>query len=244
MYETEILFVLLALVSEVLGTVAGFGSSVFFVPLAQLLLDLQSVLMLTALLHVVSNTSKVVMFWRHIQWKLLLRFAIPSIVLTLFGAWLTDVLNLPWIELVTAGFLIVLSIVYLAWPSLRIRPSMINSVAVGGVSGFLTGLTGTGGAVRAAGLAGFELSKELFVATSAAIDWGNDAGRAVVYVAKGYLKPELYIYLPLLFGVGVLGTWLGKKLLNRVAQHRFRRLVLWLILGIGVFTLVRVFSMA
>jgi len=45
-------FFVIALLSEVIGTVAGFGSSVFFVPLAGLFLDFHSVLMLTSILHV------------------------------------------------------------------------------------------------------------------------------------------------------------------------------------------------
>jgi uncharacterized membrane protein YfcA len=38
------LFILLALLAEVIGTVGGFGSSVFFVPVANFFLDFQSVL--------------------------------------------------------------------------------------------------------------------------------------------------------------------------------------------------------
>jgi hypothetical protein len=239
-YLPELLFVLLALASEVLGTVAGFGSSVFFVPLAQLLFGLQVVLVLTALLHVVGNTAKVVLFRKHIQWQLLLRFAVPGTLCTIVGAWLTNRVELPWIEAATGVFLIVLSGVYLLKPAFRIAPTTPNAVAIGAASGFLTGLTGTGGAVRAAGLAGFSLQKELFVATSAAIDWGNDAARATVYLVKGYLTPNLYMLLPILLLTGVAGSWLGKRLLQHVSQQQFRRLVVWLVLCIGVFTLVRV----
>jgi uncharacterized membrane protein YfcA len=46
------LFFLIAFSSEVVGTIAGFGSSVFFVPLAGLLLGFHEVLALTSILHV------------------------------------------------------------------------------------------------------------------------------------------------------------------------------------------------
>jgi uncharacterized protein len=52
------LFFLIALFSEVVGTVAGFGSSVFFVPLAGLFFDFREVLALTSILHVFSNAAK------------------------------------------------------------------------------------------------------------------------------------------------------------------------------------------
>ena len=45
-----ILFFLVALVSEIVGTIAGFGSLVFFVPLAGLFLGFHGVLALTSTL--------------------------------------------------------------------------------------------------------------------------------------------------------------------------------------------------
>jgi uncharacterized protein len=54
------LFFLIALFSEIVGTVAGFGSSVFFVPLAGFLFGFHEVLALTSILHVFSNAAKLV----------------------------------------------------------------------------------------------------------------------------------------------------------------------------------------
>ena len=46
--EHLVYFILLALLCEILGTVGGFGSSLFFVPIAGFFLDFQSVLGTTA----------------------------------------------------------------------------------------------------------------------------------------------------------------------------------------------------
>jgi len=64
-----ILFFVIAFFSEVVGTIAGFGSSVFFVPLAGLLFGFREVLALTSILHVFSNAAKLVFFGRHVLWK-------------------------------------------------------------------------------------------------------------------------------------------------------------------------------
>ena len=50
-----------AFLSEVIGTIAGFGSSVFFVPLAGLFFDFHTVLALTSILYVFSNAAKLVL---------------------------------------------------------------------------------------------------------------------------------------------------------------------------------------
>lgn len=48
----------MALLAEVLGTFGGFGSSLFFVPIAGYFLDFHSVPGVTALFHVLSNITK------------------------------------------------------------------------------------------------------------------------------------------------------------------------------------------
>ena len=66
------LFFLIALLSEIVGTIGGFGSSVFFVPLAGLFFDFHTVLALTSILHVFSNAAKLVLFGRHVRWRIAL----------------------------------------------------------------------------------------------------------------------------------------------------------------------------
>ena len=60
--ERALLFLALALLAEVAGTVGGFGSSVFFVPIANFFFDFESVLGITALFHLASNLSKLGLF--------------------------------------------------------------------------------------------------------------------------------------------------------------------------------------
>ena len=84
------LFFFIAFFSEIVGTVAGFGSSVFFVPLAGFFFDFYTVLALTSLLHVFSNAAKLVLFGRHMQWRLLFLPEIPSIGCVILGALLSS----------------------------------------------------------------------------------------------------------------------------------------------------------
>lgn len=235
----SLIFILLALVSEFLGTVGGFGSSVFMIPLAQLLLGLQVVLALTALLHVFGNGSRVFLFWRDTAWRTTLWFAVPSILCTVAGAWLTDQLDTRVLEAAMGGIVAAIAILFLFKPEFRLPGTPRWAVGTGAVSGLLTGLVGTGGAIRAAGLAGFGLGKNAFIATNAAIDLGNDLSRSVVYLYKGYLPREYWLLVPLLLAAAWLGSWLGKKVTDRMPQERFRVVVLVLILGIGLFTLGR-----
>jgi uncharacterized membrane protein YfcA len=123
---------------------------------------------------------------------------------------------------------------------LEVSPKPRPAIVGGALSGFTAGLLGSGGAIRGVTMAAFNLEKSTFVATSAAIDFAIDATRTVVYYQNGYIGQEAWRYLPYLFTIGLLGTWLGKLVLKRIPQTAFRKIALLLILGIGVVTLGRV----
>lgn len=226
-----------ALLAEVAGTVGGFGSSVFFVPLAQLLLGVQAALAVTGAFHVFSNLAKLGLFRHGIAWRLVVLVGGPSVGLVVVGAYLSSRVQGTIIQLLLGVFLVGFAGVFLRWPTVQLRPTATNAVAGGAAAGLLAGLTGTGGAVRGLSLAAFNLEKNVFVATSAAIDLAVDLSRTVVYVQQGYLPRQYWGYVLGLVGVAFVGSYLGKRILDRLPQPVFRRVVLLLLLVIGVATL-------
>lgn len=236
---TSLLFILLALVCEVLGTLAGFGSSVFFVPLAQFLYSAKVVLGLTALLHVFSNSSKLFLFRRHIDKRIALIYGIPSVLLVLLGAWLATRVNTGYESVALGTFLAVFSMFLLLFPKTTIPASNTNAIVSGSAAGFFAGFLGTGGAIRGLSMSAFKLDKNVFVATSAAIDMGVDLSRAVIYVGNDFVSSEYYILIPFLLLVSFVGSYLGKEILSRISQKNFRNFVLICILVIGITTIVK-----
>jgi uncharacterized membrane protein YfcA len=241
MFQTiNFLFLLLALLAEVVGTIGGFGSSVFFVPFANFFFDFHAVLGITAIFHLASNISKIALFRHGIDRTLLINIGIPSVIFVIIGGLLTRLLATTWLELALAIFLISLALLFLIKSELVIPPKRLQSIIGGSLSGFAAGLLGTGGAIRGLTMAAFNLEKSVFIATSAAIDLAIDLSRTVVYVANGFVLKEHLIYLPFLFVIGFGGTYLGRYLLTFMPQRVFKTISLVLILLIGIVTLVKV----
>jgi len=234
-----LLFTLLALVAEIIGTISGFGSSVFFVPVAAYFFDFQSVLGITAIFHVFSNLSKIYFFKRGVNWKIVLYLGIPAIIFVSFGAYLSKFFDSTLLELILAIFLIGFSILFLIAQNVIIQPTRTNSIIGGSISGFVAGLLGTGGTIRGMTLAAFNLNKDVFIATSALIDFGVDLSRGIVYFSNGYMHWHDMKFVLILIAVSIVGTYIGKKVLDRVSETTFKRIVLFVILGIGIATLMQ-----
>ncbi len=234
------LFILLALLAEILGTVGGFGSSLFFIPIASYFLDFHSVLGITAIFHVSSNISKIAFFRKGFDKNVVLWLGVPAVLFVIIGAFISKYIATEALEIGLAIFLIVTSLTFLIFKKLEIKPTVANSVGGGVLSGLLAGVLGTGGAIRGITLAAFNMKTEVFIATSAIIDLGIDASRSVVYTLNGYVHYHDLYLIPILLVVSILGTWIGKKILERVSQEQFKSTVLVLILITGVVTLGKV----
>lgn len=231
------LFLALLLVAEVLGTIGGFGSSMLVMPLAGWFLPFDQALGLTALFHVFSNAAKMLLFRKGVDKRLLLWLGIPAVVGVLIGARLTVHLDERLMGLVLGALLVVMGLGLLWKQQWKLRATTTNALAGGVLSGFIAGVAGTGGAVRGITLAAFALEKSAFVSTSAWIDMGVDLSRSVVYTSQGFVTAPVLAYLPFMAVVSLLGSWLGKQLLERIPQERFRNIVLSLVVIMGFVTL-------
>ncbi|MEI2695436.1 MAG: sulfite exporter TauE/SafE family protein [Saprospiraceae bacterium] len=237
---TIAVFLFLAILAEILGTVGGFGSSIYFVPLAEYFLDFQTVLGITALFHVSSNLTKIGLFRKGIDPRILIYLGIPAVLFVILGAALSRYVKKETFELSISILLVILGLALLLFRNLKLNINPVNSITGGALSGFVAGLMGTGGAIRGLVLSAFQLEKEVYIASSAIIDLGVDVSRSVVYVMNGYVHNDILYLVPLLILVSLIGTYLGKLILNRIPSERFQKMTLVLILLIGMGGIVKV----
>ena len=230
----NILFFIAAFASEVIGTMAGFGSSTIFLPLALLFVDFQTALVLVAFLHIFGNLGRISFFRHGFDTSLIAKFGIPSVILTIVGALLVSYTPQEVLKGLLGIFLISYTSYSLLKKNFAVSPTTTSAVIGGGLSGFLAGLIGTGGALRGAFLTGFSLPKEKYIATAAAIALVVDIARIPVYISEGFLKSEYYWYLPILFIIAFVGSFTGRQIVVKISQKGFRKFVLIAIFLAGI----------
>jgi uncharacterized membrane protein YfcA len=230
----DLLFFIAAFVSEVVGTVAGFGSSTIFLPLALFFVDFKTALILVAIFHLFGNLGRINFFRRGLDRKIIIIFSILSILFALLGASLVGMFSQDMLKMILGIFLIIISISFLYRPELRFPTNLWAVIIGGGLSGFVTGLVGTGGALRATFLTGFNLEKVKYIATAAVIALGTDATRIPSYISQEFLPEQYYYYIPILFVAATGGSYIGKKIVGKINQNRFRKFVLIAIILVSV----------
>jgi uncharacterized protein len=232
--EEIILFFISGLIAEIIGTMAGFGSSTIFLPLALLFVDFKTAIILVAIFHLFGNLSRIIFFREGFDRRVILQFGVPSVLLSLLGAFLIGVLPQPVLKLILGIFLIVTSVSFMAKPGLKFPANTRTFIAGGSATGFITALVGTGGALRATLLQGFNIEKVKYIATAATIALATDVTRIPVYISQGFLTQQYYLYLPILFVIALAGSFIGRKIVQKIDQEKFRKMVLVAIILVSI----------
>ncbi len=235
----DLYLVLIGFFSEVLGTVSGFGSSTFFVPAGLFFESLYFVMALTSILHCFSNFSKITLFREHFSWKYFWKLAVPSILLTAVGAVISKWVAVQHLIHFLGAFLVLVSILFLLGKEHIQRLHVSTGIAFSGLSGFVTGLFGTGGALRGLVLSAMNMEKNQFVVMSSAMDLGGDLLRAIIYISNGYMDWTQWLYIPLLAVAAFFGAFIGKKILATIDQALFEKIVSVMVLISGIMLLIR-----
>jgi len=225
--ETQLVYIaILSILGSGIGAMTGFGTATIMTPLLLLFLPLSEAVLLAGIIHMFASLWQILLFREGIRWRLLFAFGAPGMITSFIGG--SIYLNVPSgiISRALGGFLVIYVLFILANPHFRLRQGTLTS-SVGGASyGFLAGIFGIGGAVRAVFLSAFDLPKAIYIATSGAIALLIDSTRIAAYFAGGTrLEPLIYLGLLIFIPASLLGSIAGKKIAERVPQDKFRFLV-------------------
>lgn len=235
--------IFLAVVAVIAGSVAavtGFGVGSLLTPTLALETGTKLAVAAIALPHFVGTAQRFWVLRRHVDRRILLGFGIASGVGGLAGALLGTRISSSGLAVVFGALLILAGISELTGWIRRVRWGRRAAWVAGAVSGALGGLVGNQGGIRTAAMLGFDVPKESFVATATAIGLFVDVARLPVYLATQ--GPEIVAVWPwvLIATVGVvIGTATGTRILGRVPEATFRRVLAVLLLVLGAYMAIR-----
>ena len=235
---------LTALVAGGVAAVSGFGIGSLLTPLLAARYGTKLAVAIVSIPHLFATTARFVGLRRQLDRAVFLNFGTLSAAGGLLGALLDAKANSPILAIVFGCLLVFGGISGLSGLVDRMRFGRQMAWFTGALSGFFGGLVGNQGGIRSAALLGFDIQKEALVATATAIALIVDGARMPVYLAvewRGILSA--WPILGLTIGGVLLGTLWGVRLLRRIPDKIFRKLLSILILSLGIYMLVHGFRM-
>jgi hypothetical protein len=232
---TAALLFLASILAGAIASLAGFGIGSVLTPLLALSVGTKEAVVAVSIPHMVATSLR---FWtlRHnIDYHVLKNFGISSAAGGLLGALLGVRFSSPILAYILGGLLVFAGLTGLTEISKKMRLGRKAAWLGGAVSGLLGGLVGNQGGIRSAALLGFNLEAKAFVATATAIALVVDGARMPVYF---FTSPEtvhrLGLWIALMVAGATIGTLAGGRVLSRIPETYFRRLVSLLVFALGI----------
>lgn len=234
----------LVLVSAAAGgavaAVTGFGIGSLVTPALAWQLDARLAVAAVSIPHVIGTAFRFWLLGGRVDGRVLWSFGVMSAAGGLAGALVQEQASTPALLVLFGGLLLFTATAELSGLARRMRFGGFVAWLAGAASGLLGGLVGNQGGIRSAALLGVELPKQAFVATATAVALMVDAARVPVYL--WYLSDSIagVWYWVALATAGVLaGTVIGNRVLARLPEQWFRRIVALVLAGLGAAMLIR-----
>jgi uncharacterized protein len=230
----EILIAAGSILAGAIAAITGFGIGSLLTPLLAVETGIKVAVAAVAIPHFVGTLFR---FWKlkaHVDRRILLGFGIASGVGGLLGALLHTRISNPALSVIFGILLMVAAVSELTGWVKRVRWGRPAAWFAGALSGILGGLVGNQGGIRSAAMLGFDVPKESFVATATAVALFVDGARLPVYLATQWREIiDLWKILAVATIAVIIGTILGTRLLGRLPETVFRRVlgVVLLLLG-------------
>jgi uncharacterized membrane protein YfcA len=231
----DTLIAVAATVAGAIASVAGFGIGSILTPLFAIHFGTKLAVAAVSIPHLIATALRFVRIGEHVDKRVFVSFGITSAAGGLLGALLHARFSSTALSYVLGALLVFAGMMGVTGLSRRMRFEGVAAWIAGALSGAFGGLVGNQGGIRSAAMLGMRVSKESFVATATAIALVVDLARMPVYaVVQG--KEVLGIWPVLLLAIigVVLGTLAGERVLRKIPEPLFRRIVSLIILTLGV----------
>ncbi len=227
----------------ILGSLArgysGFGFSAVLVSSWSLVTDPGKAIAVTVLLEIAASVIQAFSVWKDIPWKrvlLLMGGAIPGMVL---GVRVLTSVPVDTLKLGLSIFVLVAALLLFQGWKLKARANDKGTFAVGIVSGITNGAVGMGGLPVALFLTADGDSPTKIRAAVTAYFFLLDMVGLVMFSQAGIVSTESFSMALVAFPVLVIGMVLGTRHFLGATPAGFRRVTLFMLMGIALAGIVR-----
>ena len=217
-----VLLIALAGFTSFLTAALGAGGGLLLLVAMASFMPMAAVIPVHGLVQLGSNANRMLLTYRYIDKGMLLYFIAGGLIGALAASFVVSDLPLDWMKLAVGVF-----VLFLLWgqkPKIR-ESSPLGKALAGLITTFLSMFVGASGPLVGSYLHSKGYDKMRFTGTFSASMTMQHSLKALVYGVAGF---AFWQWLPLVIAMvaaGVVGTWLGLKLLHKIPAEKFQRVV-------------------
>lgn len=228
------LVLLLGLVAGTVGGIVGFGASIMLLPALVLVFGPREAVPIMAIASLMANASRVVVWWRVIDWRAAAVYAATGMPAAALGA--RTLLALPVGQVEAAlGLFFIAMIPLRRWLARRHwRLPLWQLALVGAVIGFLTGIVVSTGPISTPFFLAHGLVKGAFLGTEALGSLAVYAAKVLTFRSLGALPLDMAMKGVIVGSSLVAGAFVAKRVVLALDAAKFRLLMDGLLLVAGL----------
>lgn len=230
------------IIAYIISTLSGGGGALILLPIVGFYLSPAVVAPVVNLGNMIGRPARLLLFWKDIQWNLVLYYVPSALLGAIVGALIFIELKADWIQLLLGVFLISTAFQFrFGKRKQSFQMKRWYFIPLGFLVTLISTLFGATGAVMNPFYLNMGLMKEKLIATKTANSFFAGFAQLGSYTFLGVLKGELWFY-GILIGCGaIIGNIIGKRLLSKMSDQGFRKWVVIIMTVSGVVLFGRYF---
>jgi uncharacterized membrane protein YfcA len=229
------IFVLaVGLVAGTLSGIVGTGSSIMLMPVLVYQYGPKQAVPIMAIAAVMANLSRILAWWREVDWRACAAYSITGIPAAALGARTLLVLPSHTVD-ISIGLFLIAMVPARHWLARHDLKFTLWHLAIGGaVIGYLTGVVVSTGPLSVPLFLFYGLSKGAFLATEAASSLGLFVSKSITFQRFGALTPDIALKGLIAGSSLMFGAFIAKRFVLRLDANVFRLVMDGIMLASGL----------
>jgi uncharacterized membrane protein YfcA len=239
-------FIFVLAVGLVAGTISGIvgtGSSIMLVPVLVYAFGPKEAVPIMAIAAVMANLSRILAWWREVDWRAALAYSVTGIPAAALGARTLLVLPSHAVD-ITIGLFLIAMVPVRHWLAGKQFTVTLWHLAIGGaLIGYLTGIVVSTGPLSVPLFLFYGLTKGAFLATEAASSLGLYVSKSITFQQFGALTPAVALKGVIAGSSLMFGAFIAKRFVMKLDPNAFRLVMDGIMIAAGLSMLLSGFSL-
>jgi uncharacterized membrane protein YfcA len=211
-------------IASMISAIVGFGGAILLLPILTYSMGIKLAVPLLTVAQIFSNGSRVYFGRKELKWEPIIKFLIGAIPFVIIGSILFSYLNGNIIKKIVGIFLVVIVILKRI---VKTKLEIDNSkIFLGGIiTGIISGIAGSSGPLSALLFNSLKLTVGAYIASEAFTALIMHIIKIILYKKYLEIRMEIMIYGIIIGIVMILGSYVGKKLVEKISRKYFQIII-------------------